>query len=302
MNVSGTEYYYLKNAQGDITHIVDGEGNEVAAYEYDAWGNHLSISGDAEIAELNPYRYRGYRYDSETGLYYLQSRYYNPEWGRFINADVLVSTGQGLHSHNMFAYCNNNPVNYSDSNGLFPIATVTGALIGGIAGGIRAHLNGQDVLTGVLSGATSGALVGLAIDLTIATGGVAGVVLATTFAGAVGGGASSVIDQVGNSWKWGNSDVSLGKSFQQINGRDVAESAAVGLVSGAVSGLTAGILKGVAETAIPLYTDALLRGASSQVVGATGRAIIDGYTRTAVAGIVADIIYTAGTNIYLSLK
>lgn len=68
MNVNGTEYYYLKNAQGDITHIVDGEGNEVGAYEYDAWGNHLEVTS-GEIAELNPYRYRGYRYDAETGLY-----------------------------------------------------------------------------------------------------------------------------------------------------------------------------------------------------------------------------------------
>jgi YD repeat-containing protein len=69
MNVNGTEYYYLKNAQGDITHIVDCDGVEVASNEYDAWGNHPSING-GDIAEINPYRYRGYRYDSETGLFY----------------------------------------------------------------------------------------------------------------------------------------------------------------------------------------------------------------------------------------
>jgi len=121
MNVNGTEYYYLKNAQGDITHIVDGDGNEVASYEYDAWGNHLSITG-GDIAQLNPYRYRGYRYDSETGLYYLQSRYYNPEWGRFVNADTFVSTGQGLLAHNMYVYCNNNPANEMDPYGYFAVA------------------------------------------------------------------------------------------------------------------------------------------------------------------------------------
>jgi len=66
------------------------------------------------LGEKNPYRYRGYRYDTETGCYYLQSRYYNPEWGRFLNADGVVSTGQGMLSHNMFAYCANNPVIFKD--------------------------------------------------------------------------------------------------------------------------------------------------------------------------------------------
>ena len=119
MNVNGTEYYYLKNAQGDITHIVDSDGNEVAAYEYDAWGNHLSVTG-GDIAELNPYRYRGYRYDSETGLYYLQSRYYNPEWGRFISADPLLRTSH-IIGINAYLYCDNDPVNLIDSDGNHPI-------------------------------------------------------------------------------------------------------------------------------------------------------------------------------------
>lgn len=65
----------------------------------------------------NPYRYRGYRYDSETGLYYLQSRYYNPEWGRFINADAIIGQTGELLGHNMFAYCKNNPINLKDPSG-----------------------------------------------------------------------------------------------------------------------------------------------------------------------------------------
>jgi len=116
MNVNGTEYYYLKNAQGDITHIVDGDGNEVASYEYDAWGNHLSITG-GDIAQLNPYRYRGYRYDSETGLYYVSSRYYDPETCRFINADSQLNIGEGVLGCNMYTYCLNNPVNGYDPCG-----------------------------------------------------------------------------------------------------------------------------------------------------------------------------------------
>ena len=71
------------------------------------------------LGAMNPLRYRGYVYDAETGLYYLNSRYYNPIWGRFINADGFVSTGQGISGNNMFAYCGNNPVNHSDSSGMF---------------------------------------------------------------------------------------------------------------------------------------------------------------------------------------
>ncbi len=75
------------------------------------------------LGEKNPYRYRGYRYDTETGYYYLQSRYYNPEWGRFLNADALGGSIGELLSHNTFAYCNNNPVNGKDPNGFRPIYT-----------------------------------------------------------------------------------------------------------------------------------------------------------------------------------
>ena len=82
----------------------------------------MSVSGSmsATLGAVNPLRYRGYVYDSETGLYYLSSRYYNPVWGRFINADSYASTGQGFTGDNMFAYCNDNPVNYNDSEGTEP--------------------------------------------------------------------------------------------------------------------------------------------------------------------------------------
>ena len=88
-------------------------------YTYDAWGKLLSTTGSmaAMLGLHNPLRYRAYVYDPETGLYYVSSRYYDPEIGRFINADVLVSTGQGLLGNNMFAYCVNNPVNMADPTG-----------------------------------------------------------------------------------------------------------------------------------------------------------------------------------------
>ena len=112
-------YYYVLNLQGDVVkliHYIPGfEYESVATYEYDAWGNILSSSG--RLAEINPLRYRGYYYDNETGFYYLQSRYYDPANRRFINADLLASTGQGFTGTNMFAYCVNSPVVLGDYEG-----------------------------------------------------------------------------------------------------------------------------------------------------------------------------------------
>lgn len=108
-------YYYILNLQCDVVKLVTSSGSAVATYEYDAWGNVLSKSGT--MADKNPLRYRGYYYDTETGFYYLQSRYYDPARRRFINADSYSSTGQGFIGTNMFVYCNNRPVVYADTTG-----------------------------------------------------------------------------------------------------------------------------------------------------------------------------------------
>ena len=115
----GYRYYYVLNQQGDVIQIVGSGGTVCAEYRYDAWGNVLEIGGmyPGTLGAINPIRYRGYYYDAETGFYYLQSRYYDPSIGRFINADALASTGQGFLGYNMFAYCGNDPVNYVDSCG-----------------------------------------------------------------------------------------------------------------------------------------------------------------------------------------
>ena len=122
---NSVNYYYLYNAQGDVIAICDGAGVLVAQYSYDAWGNVLSvqdanganITSGTHIANVNPLRYRGYYYDVETKLYYLQSRYYSPEWGRFLNADAYCDTDTGILGTNMFLYGNNNPVMNTDYTG-----------------------------------------------------------------------------------------------------------------------------------------------------------------------------------------
>ncbi len=116
--------------------IVDSWGNEVVHYTYDAWGNLLGMSGSmaGTLGKLNVLRYRGYVYDDETGLYYLNSRYYNPEWGRFISADSptipTISPDSATWDKNLFAYCDNNPVTRKDDGGHF-WHLVVGGLIGG---------------------------------------------------------------------------------------------------------------------------------------------------------------------------
>ena len=121
---NGTTYYYVTNLQGDIVGIVNQSGNQLVGYSYDAWGNLLSTTGSSAntLGKYNPLRYRGYVYDQETNLYYLSTRYYNPNLGRFLNADGFTATGQGLLGNNMFAYCSNNPVILSDSTGNRPFS------------------------------------------------------------------------------------------------------------------------------------------------------------------------------------
>ena len=116
---NGTEYYYVKNAQNDVTAIASADGTAIANYYYDSWGKLTEITGDTEIAELNPIRYRSYYYDSETELYYLNTRYYSPDLCRFMNADGYIQTGQGILDKNMFAYCENNPIHRIDPDGRF---------------------------------------------------------------------------------------------------------------------------------------------------------------------------------------
>lgn len=122
---NGSTYYYLKNIQKDIVGILDSDFNKIVSYEYNAWGKILSIKDGfgnpiidpSNIGLINPFRYRSYYYDSEIKAYYLNSRYYNPEWCRFINADGLIGNDKNVLSYNIYLYTENNPVNCYDSNG-----------------------------------------------------------------------------------------------------------------------------------------------------------------------------------------
>ena len=117
MQFNGTKYAYIHNLQGDIVGLIDSRGTEVIKYIYDPWGKILSTTGSlaSTVGTVQPFRYRGYVYDVETGLYYLRARYYNLTWNRFVNADEIISG-------NLYCYCKLNPILLSDKSGCYSSA------------------------------------------------------------------------------------------------------------------------------------------------------------------------------------
>ena len=174
---NGAKYYYIRNLQSDIIGILDNSGNQVVSYTYDSWGKLISIEGSAKdtIGVQNPFRYRGYYYDTETGFYYLNSRYYDPMVGRFLNADIITSVGATVIEKNVFAYVANNPVNYSDPSGNWIIKDfiqwyATNCVmpvirkVKGIFSNISATISGGLSITGSIGAIQIGAQIGGAID------------------------------------------------------------------------------------------------------------------------------------------
>ncbi|WBW97429.1 RHS repeat-associated core domain-containing protein [Oceanirhabdus sp. W0125-5] len=223
MNLNGIEYFYIRNTQGDIIGLIDETGVEVVKYTYDSWGKLISIkdkddndvtNDKTDVGYKNPYRYRGYRYDTETGLYYLQSRYYNPEWGRFINGDVKFEG-------NLFIYCDNNPINKYDPSGHIPVWLATSLISGAIGAVVSAGITAaQGLVTGnfsmkevLISGAT-GFVSGALMPFLGATRIGAGILGATT-------------SIVGTIWS---------KGTENVTKRDVAQSVLSGVAASVIAG------------------------------------------------------------------
>ena len=150
----GQTYYFVYNGQGDVTGLYNHGGKLIATYAYDAWGRCIeakavtadddghAVTDPDHIAFINPFRYRGYMYDAETGFYLTGTRYYDPVIGRFINADnpeILMEDQENLLQYNLFAYCWNNPVNMIDPTGESP-ANIIGGIIGGVSGAALGYL------------------------------------------------------------------------------------------------------------------------------------------------------------------
>lgn len=213
-------------------------------YIYDVWGNHAVQVLDSacdELSQLNPFRYRGYYYDTETGLYYLKSRYYDPEICRFITIDDLsYLDSETINGLNLYAYCGNNPVMCVDPNGQFFFTLLSiicavsiCAAVSGVVGGIAEVVNGGSFWNGFVGGAITGAISAIGIAAGLATGGLLGVALAGAI-GFAGGMAGNAVQQ------------GISKGWDNI---DVGELIFSGIVSGALNvvsfGITSCIAKGV---------------------------------------------------------
>ena len=240
-------YYYVLNAQGDVIALLNANGALVASYNYGAWGNYSVHDKDGKkttdatfIGHINPLRYRGYYYDRETRLYYLQSRYYDFANCRFINADTFATTdANGFLSANMFAYCENNPVGNSDPNGEF-LNTLIGAVTGAALGAALALVTGENVKAAAISGAISGGIAGFATDAIIVTGGTAlGVAVTYGIAGFVGSAAGSIAAQRSE-----GKPVNLGEAA--VEG---TFGAAFGVIGGLMTGSVTPMMKQVRQVA-----------------------------------------------------
>jgi len=214
-NISNYETYWLrKDALGNVVAILNNSGGIVARYIYDAWGNHKvvdnngnEITDTTHIGNINPYRYRGYYFDTETGLYYLKSRYYDPETGRFISIDdISFADPDTINGLNLYAYCCNNPVMHIDPTGQYAISAVLigliigaiiGAAVGGTIAGVNAYNNGARgwelvgwTALGIVGGSVIGGAIGAGIGYVApAIGGALGSILGGSSLATVGGGA-----------------------------------------------------------------------------------------------------------------
>ena len=220
---NNAQYFYRRDAQGNIIAIIDNSGVTVVQYNYDAWGNHkvLNASGVEivtvnDIGNLNPFRYRGYYYDTETGLYYLQTRYYDPVVGRFISRDSIeYADPERINGINLYAYCGNNPVMHSDPYGttewwewLIAGFIVIGLVVGSVlTGGAVAAVFAGAAIGGAISYGTqaiSGTLNWGQFVLDIGVGAITGLIgasgvskaAATVMGGLIGSGSSIASDLI----------------------------------------------------------------------------------------------------------
>ena len=244
-NGTVNDYYFVCNWRSDVIQIYNAAGELVSTYDYDAWGRVSENSTDKDtqnIAEINPIRYRGYYYDSETGLYYVNSRYYDPAVKRFLNSDDDLLSATSTHTlanKNYFAYCDNDPITRIDSNGDLWELIVGAAVIGGLTSGAVSAVSqymttgnidwkvvGVNAASGVLSGAVAATSIGLvgSIGVNAILGGATYAIeqkvknetislkglAASTFAGAVGGaigGKGANVKSLSSSWKFASKGI-----------------------------------------------------------------------------------------------
>ena len=263
-------YYFGKNIQGDVIALYRSDYNSssqsyyptlVATYSYDPWGTPTGIydaNGNAisqtayHLAVYNPFRYRGYRYDGDTRLYYLQSRYYDPAIGRFINADGHVSTGQEYNGYNMFACCNNNPVMLMDGDGKSATVAIIVIVGAAVLTGFFTYLDGGSPGEIISKSLQVGAIAGLSLF----TGSVYGTVFAKVTSAAVGAAATNIVLQDSNSkmnWKSFGIDVACSAITEGVFNALEFYNPALDSASTAMGGVGVDLAKSTMETANSVF-------------------------------------------------
>ena len=247
---NNSTYFYRKNAQNDIIAILDTNGAVVVKYKYDAWGNCQVVSDTSgcNLGTLNPFRYRSYYYDTETNLYFLKTRYYDPELGRFMTIDdISYLDPDSINGLNLYAYCKNNPIKYEDPNGTFAITTALlivlgiGAGIGALSGAIISgatyaiehggtdSFSWQGLAAATLGGLVSGLISG-AVTVACSTMGPVGVVVGGAIGGFIGGFTGSIVQS------------SISRQYSSVG--DVFCNALGNAVWGAIGGALGGLISG----------------------------------------------------------
>ena len=272
--------------------ILDKNGVSVVNYEYDAWGKLLDCTGmmAATLGADNPFRYRGYVYDEEIGLYYLQSRYYNPWWGRFINADEVDSTDSEIFSENKYAYCNNDPTVQEDSIGSIGHLAI-GALVGAVTGFVGQIVS--DVITSACEGKVTvsswqtyvGATIGGAVGGAVfaATGGNPN--LATKASCAVSGAVTTFVG--GALEKVTNRDYDQSWSDIMAN---TAIDAGAGLILAGVSLKVPHVTKG-RQSMSAVYKQGLTNLRKQTIHHVSAKVVGKGIASLAVSGLAMDVYY-----------
>ena len=235
----GADYYYIRDGLMCIIGLVDANGGAVVNYKYDSWGKLISITGSMSetLGKDNPYRFKGYYYDEETGMYYLKSRYYQPEICRFISADTIeVLDCQGdLNDKNLYAYCDNNPVMRVDTGGQIWITLGIMAAGGGI--GMVIGAASSAITQYMFNGEINWKSVGVAAVGGFVSGAVAASPLGLT--GQIGVGAAvGAVSYV--------ADCKVNGSALKVD--ELAVSAAAGAVSGGIGGSGANQYKALSNT------------------------------------------------------
>ena len=215
LSLNEKEYFYERDTRGVINRIIDKNGTILIEYKYDDWGKPTWTTNNTseanELLELNPFMYKGYFYDQNTGLYYLNTRYYDPELGRFINADKEVGTVQNIMGMNLYAYCRCNPISYADENGTWPqwltkvcigIAVIgVCALVAAATAGTGVACIGMSMLVGAAKGAAIGAVTGALTGAVI--GAVTEGIKTGTWEGALKGAISGAVNVAADGFMFG---------------------------------------------------------------------------------------------------